>query len=134
MAMQIGQLAQGTGVAIDTVRYYERNGILPPPQRQPSGYRRYDDDDIARLRFVRRAKALGFTLAEIRDLLTLSARPADDMAGLKAAAGAKLADVERKLAELARVRDGLRTLIDACPGHGALERCPILASLAEEQA
>ncbi len=131
--MQIGQLARRSGVPIDTVRYYERNGILPPPQRRASGYRQYTDDDVARLRFVRRAKALGFSLAEIRDLLALSSRPADDMAGLKAAAGAKLADVERKLAELIRMRDGLRTLIDACPGHGALERCPILAALSGEE-
>lgn len=132
--MQIGQLAQRAGVAIDTVRYYERHGILPTPQRQASGYRRYAEGDVARLRFVRRAKSLGFTLVEIRELLALSSRPADDMAGLKAAAGEKLADVENKLAELTRVRDGLRTLIDACPGHGALERCPILNALSEDEA
>ena len=80
--MQIGQLAQRADVAIDTVRYYERHGILPKAERQASGYRRYGEDDVARLRFVRRAKALGFTLVEIRDLLALSGRRADDMAGL----------------------------------------------------
>lgn len=132
--MQIGQLAQHAGVAIDTVRYYERQGILPPPRRKASGYRRYSADDVSRLRFVRRAKGLGFTLTEIRDLLALSSRPADDMAGLKAAANEKLADVEHKLAELTRIRDGLHALVDACPGHGALERCPILAALSEESA
>lgn len=132
--MQIGQLAQRAGVAVDTVRYYEGQGVLPRPQRSPSGYRRYDADDVARLRFVRRAKALGFTLNEICELLALSSPPADDMAGLKAAANEKLADVEHKLAELARIRDGLQALVDACPGHGALERCPILAALSEEPA
>lgn len=132
--MQIGQLADRSGVPIDTVRYYERHGILPQPQRQPSGYRRYGVDDVARLRFVRRAKGLGFTLTEIRDLLALSSRPADDMAGLKAAANVKLADVEHKLAELTRIRDGLHALVEACPGHGTLERCPILAALSEESA
>ncbi|MEZ0470049.1 heavy metal-responsive transcriptional regulator [Luteimonas salinilitoris] len=132
--MQIGQLADRSGVAIDTVRYYERHSILPQPQRQPSGYRRYSEDDVARLRFVRRAKGLGFTLTEIRDLLALSSRPADDMAGLKAAANEKLADVEHKLAELTRIRDGLQALVAACPGHGTLERCPILAALSEEPA
>lgn len=132
--MQIGQLAQHAGVAIDTVRYYERHGILPEPRRQASGYRRYGEDDVARLRFVRRAKGLGFTLTEIRDLLALSSRPADDMAGLKAAANEKLVDVEHKLAELTRIRDGLQTLVRSCPGHGALERCPILAALSEESA
>src|SRR3546814_4574739 len=96
--MQIGQLAQHAGVAIDTVRYYERHGILPEPRRQASGDRRYGDDDLARLRFVRRAKGLGFALPEMRDLLALSSRPADDMAGLKAAANEKPVVGEQKLA------------------------------------
>ena len=131
--MQIGQLAQRAGVAIDTVRYYERNGILPQPERQASGYRHYGEDDVARLSFVRRAKALGFTLAEIRELLALSGRRAD-MAGLKTAATGKLADVEHKIEDLTRIRDGLQALVASCPGHGPLDRCPILAALAEEGA
>lgn len=132
--MQIGLLAKRAGVPIDTVRYYERNGILPPPERQASGYRAYNERDVERLRFLRRAKALGFTLVEIRDLLELSSRRDDDMGSLKATASEKLADVEQKLAELSRIRDGLRVLVDACPGHGALQRCPILAALAQEDA
>lgn len=130
--MKIGQLAQHAEVNIDTVRYYERQGLLPPPARQASGYRRYDETDVARLRFVRRAKALGFTLVEIRELLELSGRREDDMGSLKATASEKLADVEIKLAELTRIRDGLRTLVAACPGHGALEHCPILHALADD--
>ena len=130
--MKIGELAQRTGVAIDTVRYYERQGLLPQPERQPSGYRRYRNDDVTRLRFVRRAKALGFTLEEIRELLDLSGRRDDDMGGLKAAAEHKLAVVDAKLAELTRIRDGLRTLVQACPGHGALDACPILHALDED--
>lgn len=132
--MKIGELAQRAGVGIDTVRYYEREGLLPRPARLASGYRRYDPPDVARLRFVRRAKALGFTLVEIRDLLALSGRREDDMGGLKAAATEKLADVEAKLAELTRIRDGLQALVASCPGHGALARCPILTALAEEPA
>lgn len=127
--MQIGQLAHRTGVSIDTVRYYERNAILPPPQRQASGYRAYGKDDVARLQFLQRAKALGFTLNEIRELLALSGRRADDMAGLKAAATDKLLDVERKLDALGRIRDGLQALVASCPGQGALDHCPILAAL-----
>jgi MerR family copper efflux transcriptional regulator len=130
--MKIGELAHRTGVPIDTVRYYERQGLLPPPDRQPSGYRSYRADDVTRLRFVRRAKALGFTLEEIRELLDLSGRREDDMGSLKAAAEHKLADVEAKLSELTRIRDGLRTLIEACPGHGALDTCPILHALDED--
>jgi Cu(I)-responsive transcriptional regulator len=132
--MNLGELAQRADVGIDTVRYYERQGLLPAPQRLASGYRSYDRGDIARLRFVRRAKALGFTLSEIRELLALSGRREDDMGGLKAAATEKLADVERKLDELQRIRDGLQALVASCPGHGALERCPILAALAEADA
>jgi Cu(I)-responsive transcriptional regulator len=131
--MRIGDLAKRAGVRIDTVRYYERQGLLPAPARQASGYRVYDPNDVARLHFVRRAKALGFTLVEIRDLLALSGRREDDMGSLKAAATEKLADVEAKLAELTRVRDGLQALVASCPGHGALDQCPILNALAEEQ-
>ena len=129
--MKIGELAQRAGVRIDTVRYYERQGLLPPPVRKASGYRSYAPMDISRLRFVRRAKALGFTLEEIRELLALSGRRENDMGGLKAAATEKLADVEAKLVELTRIRDGLKTLVASCPGHGALEQCPILNALDE---
>ncbi len=132
--MKIGELARSTGVSIDTVRYYERNAILPQPARQSSGYRRYCDDDVSRLRFVRRAKALGFTLVEIRELLALAGRRDEDMAGLKAAAAEKLTDVQQRIEELTRIRDGLHALVASCPGHGALDHCPILAALAEEKA
>lgn len=130
--MQIGELAKSAGVPIDTVRYYERHGILPAPRRQPSGYRSYGANDVARLRFIRRAKALGFSLGEIQDLLALTGRRGRNMAGVKRAAAAKLADVERRLAEMTRVRDGLRRLVAACPGHGDLATCPILAALSGE--
>ena len=128
--MKIGTLAKRADVAIDTVRYYERQGLLPAPVRLASGYRDYEDGDVARLRFIRRAKALGFTLGEIGELLALSARRDGDMAGMKSAAQQKLADVDAKLAELQRIRQGLTDLVASCPGHGALEHCPILDALA----
>ena len=128
--MKIGTLAKRADVAIDTVRYYERQGLLPAPVRLASGYRDYTDGDVARLRFIRRAKALGFTLGEIGELLALSARRDGDMAGMKSAAQQKLADVDAKLAELQRIRQGLTDLVASCPGHGALEHCPILDALA----
>ena len=105
-----------------------------PPARHASGYRSYDDGDVARLTFVRRAKALGFTLREIRELLALSGRQGEDMSGVRDAASARLADVEHKIAELTRVREGLRQLVAACPGHGNLCACPILAALSTEDA
>ncbi|SDR10441.1 Cu(I)-responsive transcriptional regulator [Pseudoxanthomonas sp. CF385] len=130
--MNIGQLSRRTGVPIDTVRYYEKQRLLPPPTRTASGYRHYEADDVLRLTFIRRAKTLGFTLEEIRDLLALSRADDGDMAAIRAAAASKLADVEQRIAELTRVRDGLQTLVSACPGHGALDQCPILSALGGE--
>jgi MerR family copper efflux transcriptional regulator len=126
----IGQLAKRGGVGIDTVRYYERNGLLAPRDRLSSGYRRYGELEVARLRFIRRAQALGFTLKEIKDLLALSAQR--DVGRVKRSAQAKLRDVETRIADLVRVRDGLATLIDACPGHGRSADCPILRALTED--
>lgn len=131
--MKIGELAQRSGVGIDTVRYYERERLLPRAQRLTSGYRVYDDADLKRLRFVRRAKALGFTLPEVRDLLTLSDHRDQDMSALKGVAAEKLADVRARLAELERMREALETLIASCPGHGALAQCPILDALAGDE-
>lgn len=130
--MKIGALAQRADVGIDTIRYYEREGVIPPPLRRESGYRQYGDDDVVRLRFVRRAKQLGFTLPEIRELLDLTASAADDMAGLNSRAQAKLDDVNGRIDELVRMRDALQQLVEACPGHGALECCPIMAALSED--
>jgi MerR family copper efflux transcriptional regulator len=128
----IGQLAKRGGVGIDTVRYYERNGLLAPSTRLASGYRRYGDLELSRLRFIRRAQALGFTLREIKELLALSAQR--DVARVKRSAQTKLADVKARIVALERVRDGLAKLIAACPGHGRAADCPILKALTDENA
>ncbi len=130
-ALGIGQLAKRGGVGIDTVRYYERNGLLTPDTRLASGYRRYSELELARLRFIRRAQALGFTLKEIKELLALSAQR--DVGRVKRSAQAKLKDVKSRIAALERVQDGLATLIDACPGHGRAADCPILRTLNDEE-
>lgn len=127
MDLSIGKLAKLGGVNIDTVRYYERNGLLAPSTRLASGYRRYGDLELARLRFIRRAQKLGFSLKEINSLLSLSARR--NVAQVKRAAQAKLADVEARIADLQRVRSGLSLLVEACPGHGRASECPILQAL-----
>lgn len=131
MSLSIGELAKQAGVAIDTVRFYERNGLLAPAGRLASGYRRYGAEELKRLRFIRRAKVLGFSLDDIRSLLALSAER--DVARVRAAAQRKLGDIELRITELERIRSGLRTLIDACPGHGRSEACPILNALSQEQ-
>ena len=130
--MKIGELARRCDVNIDTIRYYERQRLLPAPDRLASGYRHYEATDIARLRFVRRAKGLGFALDEIKDLLALSDHRDQDMGELKSLAKEKLVDIEDRMMELSKIRDGLTTLIDACPGHGALATCPILNALASD--
>ncbi len=129
-AMTIGRLAERAGVNIDTIRYYERNGLLPAPARRASGYREYALADIDRLRFIRRAKDLGFTLAEIGELLSLSTERGSDMRKVKRKAEERLEQVEFKIKELQRVRRGLKTLIAACPGRGELNGCPIMGALA----
>jgi MerR family copper efflux transcriptional regulator len=128
----IGEIARQAEVGVDTVRYYERNRLLPEPARRLSGYREYKADDVRRLRFIRRARDLGFSLADIRELLMLSEDRERGVRGLKARAEARLDEVDRRIRELQRVRRGLKRLVDACPGHGALDRCPILVALGEE--
>jgi MerR family copper efflux transcriptional regulator len=128
----IGEVARRARVGIDTVRYYERHHLLPEAPRRLSGYREYQLDDIKRLRFIRRAKDLGFTLAEIRELLALSIDRERGVRGVKARAESRLAEVEQRIRELQQVRRGLKRLIAACPGQGPLDRCPILAALGED--
>ncbi|TAN08051.1 MAG: MerR family transcriptional regulator [Rhodanobacteraceae bacterium] len=128
----IGTVARRAKVSIDTIRYYERAGLLPAPHRRASGYRDYDPGVVERLRFIRRAKELGFTLGEIRELLALSTDRERGVKGVKQRAEARLGQVQQRIRELQRMRRGLQQLIDACPGHGALEHCPILRALGGE--
>jgi MerR family copper efflux transcriptional regulator len=132
--MTIGRLAKATGVNIDTIRYYERHGLLPQASRRQSGYREYATDDVARLSFIRRAKELGFSLTDIGELLSLSRDRRSDMQGVKRKAEERLAEVDRKIDELKRVQRGLKRLIAACPGHGELASCPIVAALSGDPA
>jgi MerR family transcriptional regulator, copper efflux regulator len=133
-SMTIGAVAKRAGVPIDTIRYYEREGLLPEPLRRASGYRSYNESIIRQLRFIRRAKDLGFTLEEIRDLLALSADRHRGVKEVKQRAQQRLASIDERIAELMRVRKGLEQLIEACPGHGSPEQCPILRALADEDA
>jgi MerR family copper efflux transcriptional regulator len=128
----IGTLAKRAGVGIETVRYYERSGLLAPRTRLASGYRRYGELELSRLRFIRRAQASGFTLKEVRQLLTLSAQR--DVSRVKRSAQTKLADVEARIAALEKIRLGLSRLIAACPGHGRAADCPILQALGGKDA
>jgi len=132
-SLTIGVVAKRAGVPIDTIRYYERAGLLPQPLRRASGYRSYNDSAVSRLRFIRRAKELGFTLEEIRDLLALSSDRRGGVKAVRKRAEQRLAGIDARIAELLRIRQGLQELIEACPGHGDPEACPILRALADAE-
>ncbi|TXH04506.1 MAG: MerR family transcriptional regulator [Nevskiaceae bacterium] len=127
--LTISQVAKRAEVPIATIRYYERTGLIAAPPRRESGYREYPEETVKRLHFIHRTKDLGFTLHEISELLTLMQQPDGNANSIKIAAEAKLAAVEHKLSELCRMREGLQTLIAACPGSGPLHECPIVAAL-----
>lgn len=129
--MTIGQLARRAGSDVETIRYYERRGLLPPPPRSGNGYRRYPPDAARRLRFIRRAKTLGFTLAEIGELLSLR-EAGNNRAAVKELARARLADLDARLADLQRMRDALADLDQRCTGHGTVSGCPIIEALDQE--
>ena len=126
--LTIGRLARAAAVGIDTVRFYERAGLLPPAPRTASGYRTYAAADVERLRFIRRAKALGFSLDEIAELLRL-AEGKGGRAGVKALAEKRLRDLEQKIRELTVFRDTLAHYAHACSGHGPIEGCPIIEAV-----
>ena len=128
--MRIGELSDRAGVPVDTVRYYERRGLLPRPPRTPGGFRDYDGGAVARLAAIARAKALGFTLAETASLLRLGDDPTADAADVRARAAQRLEETEAALAELTTRRDALRDLVRACGGADvARSACPILGQI-----
>ena len=132
MTMTIGQVASGAGVNIQTVRYYERRGLLPKAPRTASGYRQYDADAVARLRFIKRAQDLGFSLEEIAGLLELRVEHGAACAAVEATAKEKIAMVEKKIGELERMRMVLAELARACELREPTSDCPILETLSED--
>ena len=127
--LTIGHVARLAGVGVETVRFYEREGLLAEPERRQSGYRQYGDEVIQRLRFIRRAKELGFSLAEIRDLLNLRDDPEATAGEVRARAEAKVAEIEAKVRDLQRMKKALLTLTATCSGHGSVRTCPIIEAL-----
>ncbi|MBI3836630.1 MAG: heavy metal-responsive transcriptional regulator [Planctomycetia bacterium] len=127
--LSIGHVARRGGVGVETVRFYEREGLLPKPTRTLSGYRQFDEEIIGRLRFIRRAKELGFTLNEIKELLSLRIDPSTTCADVKVRAETKIADIEAKIDSLKRMKLALVKLTKACSGRGTTSECPILDAL-----
>jgi len=127
--LTIGRLAKQAGIGIETVRFYERQGLIEPPRRTESNYRIYPEEEVARLRFIKRTKNLGFTLNEIKELLFMRHDPHATKADIKNKTIAKLENVKQKISDLKRIKTALEHLASSCDGHGPLEECPILKAL-----
>jgi len=128
--MTISHAARRAGVGVETIRFYERRGLIKQPVRpRNGGYRSYDADVVERIRFIRQAQELGFSLREIRELVSLRADPAADCGDVRAQAMTKREEVDRKIAQLQHIRAALDELIATCPGGGALRACTIIDAL-----
>ena len=130
-ALTIGRLSAATGVKVETIRYYERAGLIAPPARTGGNYRSYAPDDVARLGFIRRTRDLGFSLEEIRALLDLSAERDRDCGEIDKLASEHLAEVDRKIADLTALRRQLSSAIATCAG-GTVAECRILEAFSAE--
>jgi Cu(I)-responsive transcriptional regulator len=125
----IGDLAKGTGTKVVTVRYYEQIGLLPMPSRTAGNYRTYSNEHIRRLRFIRRCRDLGFTIAQIRDLLRLSSQKDEDCAEVDRITAQHLIEIEQKISDLKRLAKELRRLNNCCQGNGIIADCRIIEAL-----
>ena len=129
--LSIGQLARKAGVNVETIRFYERKGLIPEPPRRESGYRQYAKSEVARLKFIKRAQELGFTLKEIAELLALRVDPQTTCAEVKNQAETKIARIDEKLRALEKMKAALVMLAGTCTGAGPISDCPILDYLEE---
>lgn len=130
--LSIGQIARQAGVGVETVRFYEREGLLEEPARRASGYRQYAQDTVTQIRFIKRAQHLGFSLKEIAELLALRVDGQTSCDQVKERAAAKLAEVEQKMVELQRMRQALLQVASLCEGEGPSSHCPMLDALEHE--
>jgi MerR family copper efflux transcriptional regulator len=128
-SFSIGQVAKAAEIGVETVRFYEREGLLAEPDRKSSGYRSYPAGAIARLQFIRRAKDLGFTLNEIKQLLELRRHPESTAADVRKRALTKIEDIDSKIRSLQEIRSALQMLVGHCQGRGPLSECPILDAM-----
>ena len=130
--LTIGKLAKQAGLGIETVRFYERQGLIDPPPRTDSNYRIYPEEEVNRLKFIKRAKDLGFTLKEIKELLFIQHDPHATKADIKKRTVEKIEDIKNKVRDLTRIQEALEHLAGSCDGHGPLSECPILEALTED--
>lgn len=127
--LSVSEFARQAGVNLATVRYYERRRLLPPPPRTPAGYRIYSEESVKRLRFIRHAQELGFTLKEIAELLGISGKKKRASKEVCDLARKKIADIDDRLKALRSLRNQLQRLTNACSGEGTVEECVIMCEL-----
>lgn len=130
--LKVGEVAKQAGVNLQTVHYYERRGLLPRPPRTESNYRAYPVEAVLRVRFIKRAQELGFTLKEIKELLALRAAPRTRCADVRERAESKVHDIDDKVRTLQAMRKALTKLIGECSGSGLVSQCPILEAIDSE--
>lgn len=133
MPMTISKVARAAGTGPETVRFYERSGLLPKPARTRSGYRQYTPEAVLRLGFIGHAKALGFSLREIKELLALRVTPRKSSADVRQRAQQKIGEIDRRIAALARMKQALERLSAACIGKAPVSACPILDALETQE-
>lgn len=130
---RIGEMARLAGVPSGTIRFYERVGLIAPPARTPSGYRKYNDETLARLRLVLRARKLGFSLSEIGELLDMLAQRRHPCRHVHCRISGKLTELDSKITELSRIRERLQALVQACDSETPIGDCPMLVALAADE-
>jgi MerR family mercuric resistance operon transcriptional regulator len=130
--LTIGQVASRAGVGVETIRFYERKRLIEHPERPLGGYRKYGPEVVSRVRFIRRAKELGFSLREIAELLALRLDLELSCDEVRSRAEAKIGDIELRMATLGRMKKALENLVTACVARGSTDTCPILAALNED--
>lgn len=127
--LRIGQVAKLAGVGVPTLRFYEKKGLLPSPERCPSGYRQYKPEIVRQVRFIRRAKEVGFTLKEIQELLLIRTSSPSTCEQIRAQVESKAEGIEERIEALERMKEALLSLAEDCNGHDSIESCPIIAAL-----
>jgi len=133
LGLKRGELAKAAGISLETVRFYETKGLIPEPPRTSSGYRLYPGRTVERLQFVQNAKSLGFSLRQIRDLLTLRSEGADDCHSVRDQVIRQIAEVDDKIKDLVRIRKSLENLSQICDGNDPMNECPILDFLQQNK-
>ena len=127
--MRIGKVANLVGITVEAIRFYEKQGLITPPKRNESGYRDYPEDTVQHVLFIKRAKELGFSLKEIKELMLLRHTPGTTCGAVKKQTEVKIANIDQKIEDLQKIKKVLVDLVSVCPGQAPISECPIIGSI-----